>query len=304
MKISFIIAAAALGISGCASYFSARDAHLAREYLTEDIEDQILFNLIRAANGLPFAHYDVSTVQSIVTDKLVPSAGGSRNAVSSGFEPGAVVTSALHMVTRTLNAGVGAERDNAVTVNVGPIFNDPKIYQSYVAFLNLRKKSPGELRAQPSPAPLAAMNTIVSEKDTDTTNKDKDGKVTGTIGAVEKNLAPEVGVQPINFQQVTLVPVNQGDGIKIDYCQTNSLRATASRPLPTAYIPNTLRRWGNCWYYIPVEYRPEFSDLCISLTARTGKPAGGGTSTQEDTAKALQQLNSQLMQQNSLSLPK
>ena len=87
MKELFL-AATLLATSGCASYFSARDAHLAREYLTADIEDQIIFNLIRAENGLPFAPYDVSTVQSIVTDKIIPSAAAARNGVSSGFAPG------------------------------------------------------------------------------------------------------------------------------------------------------------------------------------------------------------------------
>src|SRR5258708_31882352 len=63
-----------LVICGCVNYQAATDTHQSREYLTEDLEDQIMYNLIRAKNGLPFAHYDVASIQAAVTSKFTPSA--------------------------------------------------------------------------------------------------------------------------------------------------------------------------------------------------------------------------------------
>ena len=120
-----IVLLALVGAMGaCTSYESARTTHNVREYLTEDIEEQIVFNLIRAANGLPFAHYDVVSAQSLVTSKGTASAGGTRTGVSNGYQPTAVVTTAVRTITRTLTGSIGGERSNGVTVNVKPIFDD------------------------------------------------------------------------------------------------------------------------------------------------------------------------------------
>jgi hypothetical protein len=304
---------AAIFTSGCTSYFSARDAHLAREYLTEDIEDEVIFNLIQGVNSLPFAHYDVSTIQSVVTDKLTPNVGASRAGVSSSFLPGTMITSAAHMVTRTLGLGVTAERDNAVTVNVGPIFNDPKIYEAYVNFLNLRCKAAGQIlpRAKPYGAkPTKPEEAPVSTKVTTTKRKSSDGKVIDNW-TKETNNTIQASEQPVrlDYRAVGFLNIPLNDGTTIQVPHTYSVQVATTEPGSNLYIPHTLKKWDNYWYYVPVEYRPEFSDLCLALIARKPKtPAGGASAAaataQEETAKALQQLNSQLMQQNSIGTPR
>lgn len=143
-------------IAGCTSYESAQNTHLAREYLTEDLEDQIMFNLIRAYNGLPFLHYDVTSVQSIVTAKVFPQIGGGRTSGHNTY-PGSstsTVTTPRKALSTTVTTAVGAvsaatetlsrpfsynlngERDNALTVNIAPNFDEPVI-EKYVGYLNL-----------------------------------------------------------------------------------------------------------------------------------------------------------------------
>lgn len=226
--------------SGCASYESARTTHYAREYMTEDIEQLIVFNLIRASNGLPFAHYDVVSVQSLVTVKGSSEAGGTNTRASNRYGPAAILTDAIGMVSKGLSGKIGAERANSVTVNVAPVSDEPDIYKSYVGFLNLPRKL---------------------------------------------SLWPREDIAP---------------GKRINFGEIFSLRRSDERPARDAYVPHTLRRWDERWYYVPAEYLPEFSDLCISLIAREpNKDAGGGKSK---TTKALEQISSELMQQKANDL--
>ena len=226
--------------TGCASYESARTTHYAREYLTEDIEQQIVFNLIRAANGLPFAHYDVTKAQSIVTMKGSGEAGGSRTRASNRYQPGTVVTDAIGVITNLFSGKIGAERSNAVTVDVSPVFDEPDIYKSYVGFLNLPRKT---------------------------------------------SVSPRLSISPSK---------------EIEFGSISSLRRSDARPPRAAYIAHTLRRWDGDWYYVPSEYLPEFSDLCISLIAR--KPEEGSAAGTRKTTKALEDISSELMQQKANDL--
>jgi hypothetical protein len=267
--------------TGCASYFSARDAHLAREYLTADIEDEVVFNLIRAKNGLPFAHYDVSSVQSVVTDKLIPNVGASRNGVSNHFLPGAVADSAVHMITRTFTGGVSAERDNAVTVSISPVFSEPAVYAAYVNYLNLPAKPATDttVRVSPTPRPSSMPAPTPVTVSTKTTTK------YGAFGAAVTAKEVEVNEQPPS----QALP-------KVDFRKIYSVMECSHEPADTLCVPHTKRKWDNDWYYIPVQYRPEFSDLCLSLVARAGKKAGGDASkAQEETTRQLQELNSRLL---------
>src|ERR1700730_15531309 len=133
MKMFPLLLIAFGAVSSCTSYESARNTHLAREYLTEDLEEQIVFNLIRARKGQPFAHYDVGNTQSVVTVNATPSVGITRTGVSS----------AARSITRVFTSGSSSTRSNGVTINVTPVFNDPKLYAAYVTFLNLECK-PGK----------------------------------------------------------------------------------------------------------------------------------------------------------------
>ena len=287
MKATFLFLTVTLTLSSCASYYSTRDAHLAREYLTSDIENEVIFNLIRAANGLPFAHYDVVSVQSVVTDRILPNAGGTRVGASNGFVPTAVMGTLLHTVTRTLNAGVSAERANAVTTNIAPVVNDPKIYAAYVNFLRTPHKTSANALKRKSPT-YGTEEAVISTKTTETD---------GGMGD-EKKLT---SVETTKEFQPSVLP-------EIDFGHIYALQSSVTEPSDRVAVVHTKRKWEDGqWYYVPVEYKPEFSYLCMAMVARGAKasPAGsGGSAAQEDTAKALQQLNSQLMQQNSIGNPR
>lgn len=303
-----IVLLALVGAMGaCTSYESARTTHNVREYLTEDIEEQIVFNLIRASNGLPFAHYDVTTAQSVVTDKASASAGGTRTGVTNGYQPTAVVTTAVRTITRTLTGTIGGERSNGVTVSVKPVFDDPKLYAKYINFLNLPPKTwtkeaatrfteldaneQGEIATIPKTKaagapPLEIVDQVT--KQTVETGKDDQPTAKKFETATESRPRPTPTPAPPRFPTVHLD-------------QIHSVQASDRKPGKTAYVPHTLRWWGARWYYIPTEYQQEFSNFCLSLIARAGDaPVTTEARNEERKTRAFEDLSSELMRQNTL----
>jgi len=304
MKNALCLFTSALLASGCTSLESAHNTHQAREYLTEDIEDQVVFNLIRARNGLPFAHYDVSNVQSIVGQKVSPAIGGSHNGVWNRYQPRVAVTSAMRAITRGITGGIGAERNNTVTITIAPVFDKPNIYANYVRFLNLRWKPGVDAKDASSesinflessddlatdPAAKAASDAgsdsdlkVTERKETSkTTTKDEQGRVVETT-VENKSEKPKAASKP--FPRIR-------SGV------IYSVAESATKPRNGSYVLGTVRKWGDFWYYVPIQYKPEFSDLCLSLVARG---EGGANGVEDETAKKLDLFNSQLQQQNTI----
>ena len=67
------------------------------------------------------------------------------------------------------------------------------------------------------------------------------------------------------------------------------------KPNPAKYVPGTLRKLDGCWYYVPYQYRPEFSDLCMAVVAR-----GAAAAKEDAVAKAVEKNTEQLQQQTLL----
>ena len=292
-QLSFLLALAA-AVASCTSYESARTTHHAREYLTEDIEEQIVFNLIRAANGLPFAHYDVTTAQSAVTAKAAGEFGTEKVREKPTFRADLVVDTAIRTVTRTLTGGGSAERTNGVTINIKPIFDNPKIYARYISYLNLDLMTSGTGSGGSSRGldDGAAKLKVVSEKTTTTKENDPEGRPAGET--VEVEMTKEAEPEPA----ATVPSIHFGNG---DF-PFQSLRKSTVRPSTRKYVPRTLRRWDGEWYYIPAKYKQQFSDLCIFLVARGGAAATGGGSNlkMRPPVENFEEVRSELMRQNTL----
>lgn len=125
-----------ISVSGCTVYEASRQTHFAREYMTEDFETQIMFNLIRAVNGLPFEHYDVQQLQSVVTSSVTPSGGVGRTTTTNSFLPFAVVGSAIQTIVRPYSFNISANRQSVITAVINPVTDNPDVYAAYAEFLN------------------------------------------------------------------------------------------------------------------------------------------------------------------------
>ena len=290
-------ACAVLVFPGCASFHSVKNSELARERLTTELEDQIMSNLVRAYNGLPFAHYDVVSVQSQAGTKVSPKfdAGHSKtegtgtDTLTTTSGAGGAVTSVVQVVgagARTvadpLTYGISGERNSQVIVNIEPIYDKPEVYEAYVNFLNHGTDSQGG-----SGGGGAQSGDMITKEEKTTTVTDAAG---GKITTVEKVLVPKgapsrkinLGIRPAK-EIVTLV-------------------TSKTKPREGDYIVKTSQPFvDGYYYYVPSAHKKQFSMLCMRVIARGGSYAEDDTVTvspsesqDSEAAKAIKRLDSTL----------
>ncbi len=188
-------------LAGCA----ALDTHQAkldqkqlRDVLMDYTDEQILDNLIRASNGLPIVHFDLTNITGLVTSKFIPTVGGSRMVTSVRTKtptnttvttdqttsvPGggqtivntvaktlSVVGGVVETIAKPFNWGISAERDNAISVQADPLIDDPKVYAAYITFLNTDIVAV-DSQNRPSCTPANEQNDTKVTKTTTTTTK-------------------------------------------------------------------------------------------------------------------------------------
>jgi hypothetical protein len=97
-----------------------------REQVVDYYNDEIMDNLVRAVNGQPFVHVDVTSLQAIATTKLAGSAGGGETQThTTGTNPAitaaGIVSTFSRAVTRPFTFSVSPERDENLTINSVPV---------------------------------------------------------------------------------------------------------------------------------------------------------------------------------------
>lgn len=224
MKTAWLLAlfyVPALLFPGCTYTQVHYDEDQLRLGMVEFYRSQIMDNLIRASNGLPFVHVDLSNLQAAVQNKLAATVafgqtlndtGTKQTTVGGTLARGVVgvVTTASELAVRPFTASVNPERDNNITVTENPTFGDAAdVYQTYAQFLNMTK--PG--------GPLALRK------------------------------------YPWGFIDVSR---------KFTSIQSRDL---TDPPRPGYYVEGTLTKWHNRYYFIPIEYKQAYFDLCFLIMA-------------------------------------
>ena len=140
--------------AGCRSRQLANDQDQFRHALLGMYENQIMDNLIRAQNGLPFIQLDYTNITGTITDT------GSGNI---GFAPGSTDThvvdliakarSLTHTFTNTGTYGASGSRMSQLTVTANPVLDSAEVYNAYLAFLD---KTGGLIRSCDPPPPGSA----------------------------------------------------------------------------------------------------------------------------------------------------
>jgi len=152
MKLPF--AAVYLVLNGCTTAHVHWDAVQMREQVVDYYNDEIMDNLVRAVNGQPFVHVDVTGLQAIATTKLAGSAGGGETQThTTGTNPAmtvaGIVSTFSRVVTRPFTFSVSPERDENLIINSVPVIGavpdptpgcgqkPPNVYELYLRFLNI-----------------------------------------------------------------------------------------------------------------------------------------------------------------------
>ncbi len=153
----------AMAIAGCRAPQLQRDQDQFRACLMQMYTDQVMDNLIRCENGLPFVQLDYSKITGTITQNGQATIGGTQGLETDPGRGGALKQAAALTFTfaRKLTSGQSygglAYQQNQLTVTADPVVNDPSIYRAYLNFLNTKQHEPYLVATDCPPPPGAAL---------------------------------------------------------------------------------------------------------------------------------------------------
>lgn len=224
----------------------------------------------------------------------------------------------LETVTRPFTSNLSAERTNNVFVDVKPL-DERKIYAAYIQFLNTGSKSPNattvasmhaaqqelqttkvtttvlSTKVPPSTTqPSGPTSTAPTESSSPTAtppnpNEERQESTETKTEAVPKR-RPDTGADlivkahpPAPAAQSHLRPLMQG----------------RSKPRPGEALVGP-KCWNNCYYWVPVEYRKAFFELCVATVTKGASPTSASEATKTEAQEESEEIKEQLEDFNSL----
>jgi hypothetical protein len=166
-----VIITAAVGLLlitllGCATSVAHHDATSLRGLAIDYYQDQIMDNLARAKNGQLFLHVNITGLNAQILSKLGGSVNGGQSLADTGTRQvtskAGTIPQIVHtlgtVATRPFTFTISPERDDTITVNTGPEYGDPFIYDMYLRYLGLQ--TPGPLIVNSELQPKSGTDTI------------------------------------------------------------------------------------------------------------------------------------------------
>ena len=151
-RVAFLfgLTAAVTVLPGCLVISETRrDQDKIRTTLNTLYEDQIIDNLIRAANGLPFVQIDYTNATTTITVTESGNVGGTQ---TTGPNSTNIVGSALrfaHQFTNIWTYGLSGQNSNQIALTANPVITSNEVYDAYLQFL----ADPGSLIVSCDPPP-------------------------------------------------------------------------------------------------------------------------------------------------------
>jgi hypothetical protein len=117
--------------------------------------DQIMDNLIRAANGLPIIQLDYTNAAATITMRQTAMVGDNLATTRSTVlaRAAALTTTVTRQTLNMLTSSLSADRTNQVALTASPVITSNEVYDAYLAFLTL----PGSLQVSCDPPPHEAV---------------------------------------------------------------------------------------------------------------------------------------------------
>ena len=244
---SFIGLAASIFLWGCMATQNRWQATQMRQQVMDYYNDQIMENLIRTQENLPFVHVDVTSLTTTDAAALSGTVGNGETTSFTRTSPSsnAPAVGALHTiargVTRPFSYSISPSRNTSLQILASPVL--------------------GALPSQGS-----TTTTTKTETEVTTGPKPPEGK-------------PPDGSQQTSVKRTTSkeVTVNQAKPKTICGLYSSFIRnhSDALQHLPgppkSGYVPGTIKRWGTPWnsdYYFIVDNcanREAYRKLCQDL---------------------------------------
>lgn len=221
---------------GCMATENRWEASQMRAQVMSYYNDEIMENLIKANEHLPFVHLDITGLTNIDTSQISGSVGGGQT--TNFTKPGPL--GALHTISRSVmrpfSYSVSPQRGNSLQISAAPVLGQ-----------------------------LAANSKTTSKETTKTvTTSPTPGKPTDP--------PPEtVKTTTIEDQTVTPGPTNiyklYDKYLHKFECEDAFHHTNSLIPPNEKYVPGTLKRWGTIYYYIKdtPSSRQIYYDFCVTL---------------------------------------
>jgi len=121
----------AAAISGCRSYQLRNDQDKMRQALLDLYTNQLMDNLVRAHNGLPFVQLDYTNMTGTVTQD----ASGSFNQDQTLANNRSAVAATVRNFTNVVRVGLSSSERMQLTITGSPVLNNNEVYNAYLEFL-------------------------------------------------------------------------------------------------------------------------------------------------------------------------
>lgn len=218
----FYCLTALIWLTGCTTTQLRWDAIGMRQQVIKYYNDEIMENLIRADEKLPFVHVDITGLTTIDTSQISGSIAGGETTGFTRTSPS--MASALHTISRVVTSpfsySVSPQQGNSLQFSAAPVLG-PVVADT------------DETTAS-STEPVTTKETEVRET--------RGGPVKQLI--TEKTRPPSQQPKPTTIYKLYehFVRANKGTAFR----SVDGLFP----PPENAYVPGTLKRWGSRYYYI------------------------------------------------------
>jgi hypothetical protein len=249
-----------------------------RQQVIKYYNDEIMENLIRADEKLPFVHVDITGLTTIDTSQI---SGAITGGETTGFTRNSPsMMGAIHTISRVATSpfsySVAPQRGNSLQFSAAPVLSP------VVVDMDETRKAPDAVVTTDETA--TASPPLVTTKQTEV-RETPDGPVKSLI--TEKTQPP-----PPKPKSTTIYKLYE------DFVRDN--KGTAFRsvegvfpPSDKIYVPGTLKRWGTRYYYIhndPDSQRKYYRFCKTLFTKSQGQPQSKDLQTVETAVQGVRGL--------------
>jgi hypothetical protein len=262
-------------LSGCTTTQLRWDAIGMRQQVIKYYNDEIMENLIRADEKLPFVHVDITGLTTIDTSQISGSISGGETTGFTRNSPS--MMGAIHTISRAVTSpfsySVAPQRGNSLQFSAAPVLS-PVVVET------------GETATESS-----GFATNQKESNGLVTIKETEVRETRT-GPVKSLITEKTQPPPPKPKSTTIYKLYE------DFVRKNKGTAFLSvegifPPSDNVYVPGTLKRWGTRYYYIHNDRvsKERYYRFCKTLfTKSQGQPQATELQTVETAIQGVRGL--------------
>ncbi len=268
-------------LTSCTSTQVRWDADNIRKQVVVYYNDQIMENLIRAKNKLPFVHVDITLLTSQGASQITGTigAGETRTNTNASKSMAGMLGTITNAVMRPFAWSVSPQQTETLSIQAAPALGSQAIAKMSGQMTTTKKTEEIDIETDvktltPTPTPTATATTKKTIK-TDEIDTDKiDAKTpTPTPTKITTKVTKENTQTPVTIYKLY-------DCFAKDPCKGGHLSHSPTEPQKGTYVPGTLKKGPTPegrieYYFIANNDREEYYEFCKKLFIKGQSQTGG-----------------------------